>query len=86
MFVECDEIETLFGEIFVQQEEHIGAAIEGASSEGQVEQRDMVDGKKQGEEEELEEGLLVLISNPRHDGIVDILRFIITIVDVFQIA
>ena len=65
MFVQCDEIETLYGEIFGQQEEHRGAAIEGASSEDQVKQRDVVDGKKQGEEEELEEGLPVLIPNPR---------------------
>ena len=58
MFVQCDEIETLVGEIFGQQEEHRGAAIEGASNE------DVVGGKKQGEEEELGEGLPVLIPNP----------------------
>ena len=38
-----------------------GAAIGGASNEDQVEQRDVVEGKKQGEEEELREGLHVLI-------------------------
>jgi hypothetical protein len=57
----------LIGEIFGQQEVHRGAAIEGATSE------DVVDGKKQGEEEELGEILPVLIPNPRdnvnHKGI-----------------
>ena len=61
MFVQCDEIETLFGEIFGQQEVHRGVAIEGATNEI------VVDGKKQGEEEELGEGLPVLIPNPREN-------------------
>lgn len=61
MFVHCDEIETLFGEIFGQQEVQRGAAIEGATSE------DVVDGQKQGEEEELGDGLPVLIPNPREN-------------------
>ena len=43
---------------------HKGAAIEGATSE------DVVDGKKQREEEELGEGLPVLIPNPR-DNVYD---------------
>ena len=60
MFVHCDEIETLVGDFLVQVEEHKSDAIERPSSEDQVEQRDVVDGKKQGEEE-IEEGLLVLI-------------------------
>ena len=61
MFVQCDEIETLFGENFGQQEVHRGAAIEGATSD------DVVDGKKQGEEEKLGEGLPVITPNPREN-------------------
>ena len=52
----------------MQAEEYRGAAIEGASNEDQIEQRDVVEGEKQGEEGELKEGLLVLISITRHDG------------------
>ena len=58
MFEKCDGIEISLGEIFGQQEEQRGAASEGATSE------DVVDGKKQGEEEELGDGLPVLIQNP----------------------
>ena len=61
MFVGCDGFEDLFGEIVVQAEEYRGAAIEGASSEDEIEQRDVVEGEKQREEGELEEGLPVLI-------------------------
>ena len=43
---------------------HRGAAIEGATSE------DVVDNKKQGEEEKSGEGLPVLIPNPR-DNVYD---------------
>jgi len=41
---------------------HRGAAIEGATSE------DVVDCKKQGDEEELGDGLPVLIPNPRENA------------------
>lgn len=52
------------GEIFGQQEAHRGAAIEGATREDQGEQRDVVDGVRQGEEEESqEEGSKELIPN-----------------------
>ena len=50
MFVHCNEMETLVGEILVQVEEHRGDAIEGPSNEDQVKHCNLVDGKKQGEE------------------------------------
>ena len=60
-------METLVGEIFVHVEEDRGIAMEGSFSEDKVEQRDVVDAQEQGEEEELDEGLLVLILIPRLD-------------------
>ena len=50
----------MFGEILGQLEVHRGAAIEGANNE------DVVDGKKQ-REEGVEDGLQVLIPNPREN-------------------
>ena len=62
MFVLCDEIEKLFGEILGQLEVHRGAAIEGANNE------DVVDGKKQRDEEGVGDGMQVLIPNPRENA------------------
>ena len=58
----------MVGQTFGQEEEHKGAASEGAPNEDEfeVEERDVMDRTKLGEEDELEEGLLVLYPNPGH--------------------
>ena len=58
----------MVGQTFGQQEEHKGAASEGAPNEDEleVEERDVMECTKLGEDDELEEGLLVLIPNPGH--------------------
>ena len=56
----------MLGQTFGQEEKHKGAASEGARNEDEfeVEERDVMDCTKLGEEDDLEEGLLVLFPNP----------------------
>ena len=64
MFVQFDEIETLVGDIFGQQETQKGTASEGASLDDEGKQQERDDGEHQGGQEESGEvGPPVLIQN-----------------------